>query len=53
MPLIRTPNIADPDGFYEELIAAQRQLHGSQAAHLLEANEQLVLAAVRAQLDNR
>jgi diguanylate cyclase (GGDEF)-like protein len=35
----------------EDVIAAQRTLHGSQAAQLLEANEQLVLSAVRAQTD--
>jgi diguanylate cyclase (GGDEF)-like protein len=35
----------------EDVIAAQRALHGSQAAQLLEANEQLVLSAVRAQTD--
>ena len=34
-----------------DVIAAQRMLHGSQAAQLLEANEQLVLSAVRAQTD--
>lgn len=26
MPLIHTPNIADADGFYEELVNAQRDL---------------------------
>ena len=31
MPLIRTSHIADPDGFYEELIASQRELSDEQA----------------------
>ena len=31
MNLIRTDNIADPDGFYEELVAAQRDLSDDQA----------------------
>jgi hypothetical protein len=26
MPLNRQPNIADPDGFYQELIESQREL---------------------------
>lgn len=33
--LIRTPNIADPDGFYEQLIAAQSDLSDEQADMLL------------------
>ena len=43
MPLIHTPNIADPDGFYEELIAAQRGLDDDQADRLL-AKLVLILA---------
>ena len=43
MPLIHTPNIADPDGFYEELIAAQRDLSDEQA-ELMNAKLILVLA---------
>jgi hypothetical protein len=35
MPLIRTPRIADPDGFYEELVNAQRDLPDDQAQRLL------------------
>lgn len=35
MPLIRTPNIPDPDGFYEALIGAQRGLGDEQADMLL------------------
>lgn len=35
MPLIRTPQIADPDGFYEELVAAQRDLPDADAQRLL------------------
>lgn len=34
-PLIRTPNLPDPDGFYEQLIAAQRELSDEQADLLL------------------
>ncbi|MDN3920785.1 DUF2783 domain-containing protein [Roseateles violae] len=33
--LKREPNIADPDGFYEALIAAQRDLSDEQADMLL------------------
>ncbi len=33
--LKREPNITDPDGFYEELIAAQRDLSDEQADMLL------------------
>lgn len=43
MPLIRTPNIADPDGFYEALIEAQRDLDDAQADMLL-AKLVLILA---------
>lgn len=35
MPLNTAPNIADGDGFYEELVAAQRDLDDEQAARLL------------------
>jgi hypothetical protein len=35
MPLIRSPHIADPDGFYEALIASQRDLSDDQADTLL------------------
>jgi hypothetical protein len=40
MPLIRTPNIDDPDGFYQELIDSQRDLDDAQAAMM---NARLVL----------
>lgn len=40
MPLIRTPNIPDPDGFYEELIDSQRALDDAQAEAM---NARLVL----------
>ena len=43
MDLIREPHIADPDGFYEELIAAQRELSDEQADTLL-AKLVLILA---------
>lgn len=43
MPLIRTPNIPDPDGFYEELINAQRDLSDEQV-ELMNAKLILVLA---------
>jgi hypothetical protein len=33
--LNRSPNIPDPDGFYEELISAQRDLSDEQADMLL------------------
>ncbi|HLO94485.1 MAG TPA: DUF2783 domain-containing protein [Burkholderiaceae bacterium] len=33
--LIRTPNLPDPDGFYEQLIDAQRDLSDEQAELLL------------------
>lgn len=35
MPLNRQPNLDDPDGFYEELIACQRDLGDEQADALL------------------
>jgi len=41
--LIHTPNIADPDGFYEELIDAQRDLSDEQA-DLLTTKLVLILA---------
>jgi hypothetical protein len=43
MPLIHTPNIADSDGFYEELIAAQRDLSDEQV-ELMNAKLILLLA---------
>jgi hypothetical protein len=43
MPLNRQPNIPDPDGFYEELIASQRELSDEQADDLL-AKLVLILA---------
>ncbi|MBL8319994.1 MAG: DUF2783 domain-containing protein [Burkholderiaceae bacterium] len=43
MPLIRTPNVPDPDGFYEELINAQRELTDEQV-ELMNAKLILVLA---------
>jgi hypothetical protein len=43
MTLIRTPNIPDPDGFYEELIDSQRDLAPSDA-DLMNAKLVLVLA---------
>jgi hypothetical protein len=43
MPLNRQPNIPDPDGFYEELIASQRELSDEQADALL-AKLVLILA---------
>ena len=43
MPLIRTPNLPGPDSFYEELIAAQRDLTDDQADMLL-AKLVLILA---------
>lgn len=43
MPLTRTPHIPDPDGFYEELIDAQRDLSDEQA-DLLLAKLVLILA---------
>lgn len=38
--LITAPNIPDPDGFYEELIAAHRDLDDEQSAAL---NSRLIL----------
>ena len=43
MTLIREPHIADPDGFYEELIASQRDLSDEQADRVL-AKLVLILA---------
>jgi hypothetical protein len=43
MPLNRQPHIPDPDGFYEELIAAQRDLSDDQADMVL-AKLVLILA---------
>lgn len=43
MPLNRQPNIPDPDGFYEELIAAQRDLGDDEADRVL-AKLVLILA---------
>ncbi|MCU0814803.1 MAG: DUF2783 domain-containing protein [Burkholderiaceae bacterium] len=43
MPLNREPNLADPDGFYEALIEAQRDLDDEQCA-LMNARLVLVLA---------
>ncbi|NWG73975.1 MAG: DUF2783 domain-containing protein [Rubrivivax sp.] len=43
MPLNREPNMADPDGFYEALIDAQRDLDDEQCA-LMNARLVLVLA---------
>ncbi len=40
MTLLREPRIADPDGFYEELIASQRDLDDGQAEAM---NARLVL----------
>ncbi len=40
MALILTPNIPDPDGFYQELIDSQRDLDEAQAAMM---NAKLVL----------
>ena len=43
MPLEFQPRITDPDGFYEELIASQRDLSDEQAA-LMNAKLVLTLA---------
>lgn len=43
MDLIVTPNIADPDGFYEELIDAQRDL-SDEEAEMMNAKLVLTLA---------
>ncbi len=42
-PLHRQPRIADPDGFYEELIASQRDLSDEQS-DLMLAKLVLILA---------
>ena len=34
MSLNRQPNIADPDGFYQELIECQRELSDEQANYI-------------------
>lgn len=41
--LCRTPNIADPDGFYQELIDSQRNLDETQA-EMMNAKLVLILA---------
>ena len=43
MPLNRQPNLTDPDGFYEELIDAQRGLSDEQS-QLMNAKLILLLA---------
>jgi Protein of unknown function (DUF2783) len=43
MPLIRTPQLSDPDGFYEELVRAQRDLPDDEAQKVL-AKLVLILA---------
>lgn len=43
MPLVTTPNIPDPDGFYAELLAAHQGLTEAQS-HALNARLVLVLA---------
>lgn len=43
MPLNRQPNLIDPDGFYEELIAGQRGLNEEQA-ELMTSRLVLILA---------
>ncbi len=43
MPLNREPNIADPDGFYQELIESQRELNDAQA-DMLSSKLVLILA---------
>lgn len=43
MPLIRTPNLADADGFYERLIGSQRELSDEQAS-MMDAKLVLILA---------
>jgi hypothetical protein len=43
MRLLTTPRIADPDGFYEELIASQRGLTDEQV-ELMNAKLVLLLA---------
>lgn len=43
MPLIRSPQLSDPDGFYEELVRAQRDLPDDEAQKVL-AKLVLILA---------
>lgn len=43
MPLVRTPNIADPDAFYEALVAAQQDLDDAAAGRFI-AKLALILA---------
>jgi hypothetical protein len=43
MPLNRQPNIADPDGFYYQLIESQRELSDAQA-ELMTTKLVLILA---------
>lgn len=43
MPLIRTPQIADPDGFFADLVEAQRDLDDPEAQKML-ARLVLILA---------
>jgi len=43
MPLNLEPNLIDPDGFYEELIACQRDLSDDEA-EMFQARLLLVLA---------
>jgi len=43
MPLNCNPNIADPDGFYQELIESQRELSDAQA-DMLTTKLVLILA---------
>lgn len=43
MPLNLTPNIADPDGFYEYLVDSQREM-GDEAANRMNARLILILA---------
>lgn len=40
MPLNRSPNLPDPDGFYKELMDSQRQMSAEQACAM---NARLVL----------
>ena len=40
MPLNRSPNLPDPDGFYKELMDSQREMDEAQAAAM---NARLVL----------
>lgn len=43
MPLHREPRLADPDGFYEELIASQRDLD-DEGCELMNSKLVLILA---------